>query len=200
MRHVSAGYRPVRESVPSNTPAHSGCVKRPIRRHRVSRVRHTRYTLQSGAPDHTIQLLQKDNGTSTKPMPLSEASFPKSSRRGMCHHSARCAYSSFSKRLPDPHGQRSLRPSFSLSSFSPWTKRRPRLTCCSDGKPLRRLLVGSKGGLVVVAVVWMHGTPPESCSFGSPHYSSSGVSGCTSAQWVIRGLGESNVCWIFLSM
>jgi hypothetical protein len=48
------------------------------------------------------------------------------------------------KRLPDPHGQRSFRPSFSPSSLCPWTMRTPRFTFVSDGKPLRRLLIVSK--------------------------------------------------------
>jgi hypothetical protein len=48
------------------------------------------------------------------------------------------------KRLPDPHGQRSLRPSFSDSSLLPWTMRTPRFTCISDGNPFRRLLILSK--------------------------------------------------------
>ena len=46
-----------------------------------------------------------------------------------------------------------MRPSFSVSSISPpLMKRRPRLTCVSLGKPLRRLLMvwGVKGGGVVV--------------------------------------------------
>ncbi len=47
-------------------------------------------------------------------------------------------------RLPDPQGQRSFRPTRSISSLSPWTIRRPRLTCRSDGNPFRRLLIGSK--------------------------------------------------------
>lgn len=44
-----------------------------------------------------------------------------------------------------------MRPSFSLSSISPpLMNRRPRLTCVSLGKPLRRLLIGMKGGGVFV--------------------------------------------------
>jgi hypothetical protein len=50
----------------------------------------------------------------------------------------------FLKRLPEPQGQRSLRPSFSSSSLSPWTMRTPRLTRVSDGKPRRRLFIVSK--------------------------------------------------------
>lgn len=37
------------------------------------------------------------------------------------------------KRLVEPQGQGSLRPSFSISSFSPCTKRKPFFTCVSDG-------------------------------------------------------------------
>src|SRR3546814_5316026 len=50
--------------------------------------------------------------------------------------------------LREPHGQGSLRPNFSVSSLCPWTTRRPFLTWVSEGKPLRRLLVTSKGSLV----------------------------------------------------
>jgi hypothetical protein len=48
------------------------------------------------------------------------------------------------KRLPNPHGHGSFRPSFSHKTFSPWTMRMPRPTRASDGKPLFRLLIGSK--------------------------------------------------------
>src|SRR3546814_16319338 len=50
--------------------------------------------------------------------------------------------------LLGPHGQGSLRPNFSVSSLCPGTTRRPFLTWVSEGKPLRRLLVTSKGSLV----------------------------------------------------
>lgn len=50
----------------------------------------------------------------------------------------------FLNRRPLPHGHRSFRPSFSSSCLSPWTMRMPRPTCISEGKPLRRLLIGSK--------------------------------------------------------
>ena len=50
----------------------------------------------------------------------------------------------FLNRLPEPHGQRSFLPNFSANSLSPWTIRTPRFTFVSDGKPLRRLLIGSK--------------------------------------------------------
>jgi hypothetical protein len=50
-----------------------------------------------------------------------------------------------------------LRPSFSTSSFSPpWTKRKPRLTRVSLGKPLRRFDVRSKAGQVGVFVDVLH--------------------------------------------
>lgn len=51
-----------------------------------------------------------------------------------------------------PHGHGSLRPSFSSSSFSPWTIRTPRLTLLSEGNPRRRLLIGSKKGIFRRAV------------------------------------------------
>jgi hypothetical protein len=50
----------------------------------------------------------------------------------------------FLNRLPDPHGQRSFRPNFSVSSLLPWTIRTPRFTFVSEGKPLRRFLIVSK--------------------------------------------------------
>jgi hypothetical protein len=60
----------------------------------------------------------------------------------------------FLKRRPLLHGQRSLRPSFSSSSLSPLTIRTPRLTCVSDGKPFRRLLIVSKKTAVRRSCVW----------------------------------------------
>jgi hypothetical protein len=65
----------------------------------------------------------------------------------------------FLNRLPLPHGHKSLRPSFSSSSLSPCTIRTPRLTCVSDGNPLRRLLIVSKARPFVF-VKLAHGTPP----------------------------------------
>ena len=65
----------------------------------------------------------------------------------------------FLKRLPEPQGHKSLRPSFSSSSLSPCTMRTPRLTCVSDGKPVRRLLIVSKKG-TVVEFGKVHITPP----------------------------------------
>ena len=58
--------------------------------------------------------------------------------------------------LVEPHGHGSLRPSFSISSLQPWTMRSPRLTCVSDGNPLRRLLVRSKKGAVELVSVICH--------------------------------------------
>ena len=52
-----------------------------------------------------------------------------------------------------PHGQRSFRPSFSSSSFSPCTICSPALTRLSDGKPLRRLLIASRAKAVRFVVV-----------------------------------------------
>jgi hypothetical protein len=59
---------------------------------------------------------------------------------------------------PLPHGQRSLRPSFSSSILPPFTIRTPRVTRVSEGNPRRRLLIVSKKGLVVI-VTSCHGTP-----------------------------------------
>jgi len=50
---------------------------------------------------------------------------------------------------------------FSLSSTSPWTKRRPRLTRVSEGNDFRRLDVMSKAGEVVEIAMLAHGTPPK---------------------------------------
>jgi hypothetical protein len=58
--------------------------------------------------------------------------------------------------FPDPHGQQSLRPSFSMSSMSPWTKRKSRFTCVSDGYPLRRFELTSKAGQVGELVDAVH--------------------------------------------
>ena len=71
-------------------------------------------------------------------------SVPKSSDPGSHHQRQPLLRQHFLKRLPEPQGQRSFRPSFSSSSLSPWTTRTPRLTCVSDGNPRRRLLIGSK--------------------------------------------------------
>ena len=61
-------------------------------------------------------------------------------------------------RLLLPQGHRSLRPSFSSSSLSPCTTRTPRLTCVSEGYPLRRLLMVSKKQFF--AVTSGHVAPP----------------------------------------
>lgn len=71
-------------------------------------------------------------------------SFPKSNGPAQRRQNRPDLRQHFLNRLPLPHGQRSFRPNFSLSSFSPWTIRTPRLTCVSEGKPRRRLLIGSK--------------------------------------------------------
>jgi hypothetical protein len=68
----------------------------------------------------------------------------KSSDRDRRHPNRSERRQQFRNRLPEPHGQRSCRPSFSSSSLSPCTTWRPRLTFVSDGNPLRRLLIGSK--------------------------------------------------------
>lgn len=56
----------------------------------------------------------------------------------------------------EPHGHGSLRPSFSINSLNPPTMRSPRFTCVSDGNPLRRLLVRSKKGAVVLVDMICH--------------------------------------------
>jgi hypothetical protein len=88
-------------------------------------------------------------------MSFSKSSSPDSRRRK--HPEFR---QHFLKRLPEPHGHKSLRPTFSISSLSPCTTRSPRFTCVSEGKPLRRLLMISKAGQIVVDVL-IHDTPPS---------------------------------------
>ena len=78
---------------------------------------------------------------------LSSILFPKSTRRDW-HHQKQPEWrqqSLNSLLLPQGHG--SFRPSFSSSSLLPCTIRMPRLTLVSDGKPRRRLLIGSKKGI-----------------------------------------------------
>ena len=78
----------------------------------------------------------------------------KSSGPGSRHQKRPDLRQHFLKRLPLPHGQRSLRPSFSSRSLSPRTMRTPRPTCVSDGKPFRRLLIVSKKTAVRQNCLW----------------------------------------------
>jgi len=73
--------------------------------------------------------------------------FPKSTRRDWYHQKQPECRQQRLKCLPLPQGHGSFRPSFSSSSLSPCTMRTPRLTLVSDGKPRRRLLMGSKKGI-----------------------------------------------------
>ena len=82
-----------------------------------------------------------------------EMSVPESSAAGLRHQKQPFFRQHFLKRFPEPHGHRSLRPSFSSSNLSPWTTRSPRFTCVSDGKPRRRLLIVSKKWLFVELLV-----------------------------------------------
>jgi hypothetical protein len=69
----------------------------------------------------------------------------------------------FLKRLMEPHGHRSLSPRRSTSSISPpLIVRRPRFTWVSEGKLLRRLLVGSKGE----RRLWVYVLARHDASFG----------------------------------
>jgi ribosomal protein L2 len=89
----------------------------------------------------------------------------KSIRRDWSHQRRPDRRQHFLNRNRLPHGQGSLRPSFSSSCLSPWTTRTPRLTCVSDGKPRRRLLIGSKGVILVeslIAVFVSHRSAPVS--------------------------------------
>ena len=99
-----------------------------------------------------------------------------SSRRVRCRQKQPDFRQHFLNAFAAPQGHRSLRPSFSCSSLSPWTTRWPRLTPVSDGKPLRRLLVvvkaevfgsvrfheGSPGG-------WTDATGRHSCAESAKH-------------------------------
>ena len=79
---------------------------------------------------------------------------PKSSRRDWPHQKRPDFRQHRLNRLRLPQGQRSLRPSFSSSCLSPCTTRTPRLTCVSEGKPLRRLLIVSKKTPDLGSCVW----------------------------------------------
>ena len=71
-----------------------------------------------------------------------------SSRRARRRQNRPLVMQQFLKRLPDPQGHRSLRPSFSSSTFVPCTTRSPRLTFASEGyppPPLARALESSGG-------------------------------------------------------
>lgn len=98
----------------------------------------------------------------TCPANLSRAgllSFPESSRADSLRRKQPESRQHLLNRFPDPQGQRSFRPNFSDSSLLPWTIRTPRFTFVSDGKPLRRLLIVSKKGMLV-EVLLVHGAPP----------------------------------------
>lgn len=94
-------------------------------------------------------------------------SVPESSAVGLRRQKQPFLRQHFLKRLLEPQGHRSLRPSFSSSNLSPWTTRSPRFTCVSDGNPRRRLLMFSKKWLFVVLFMIRvsHGAP----SFAAGH-------------------------------
>lgn len=85
--------------------------------------------------------------------PFVSVLLPKSTHRGWIHQKQPEWRQQRLNRLPLPHGHGSLRPSFSSSNLFPCTMRIPRLTWVSDGKPLRRLLIGSKKGIIRIFVV-----------------------------------------------
>ena len=106
-----------------------------------------------------LQPVALPSGSSVRKSPATKdgrrSSFlSKSSDLGWHHQKRPFFRQHFLKRLPLPHGQRSLRPSFSSSSLSPLTIRTPRLTCVSDGNPFRRLLIVSKKTAVRRSCVW----------------------------------------------
>jgi hypothetical protein len=81
--------------------------------------------------------------------------FPKSSDGEASRQIFLSADSSSWNLRPESQGHKSFRPSFSDNSLLPWTTLKPRLTCVSDGKPLRRLLEGSKGvRLLEINFLW----------------------------------------------
>ena len=84
--------------------------------------------------------------------PFVSVLLPKSTHRGWIHQKQPEWRQHRLNRLPLPHGHGSLRPSFSSSNLSPCTMRIPRLTWVSDGKPRRRLLIGSKKGISRVVI------------------------------------------------
>ena len=85
-----------------------------------------------------------------------DCSVPNSSRAGLRHQKQPFSRQHFLKRWPEPHEQRSLRPSFSSNTLLPWTNCVPRLTCVSGGNPRRRLLIVSKRTVVrqTARVAW----------------------------------------------
>jgi hypothetical protein len=85
----------------------------------------------------------------------------------------------FLKRLVEPQGHRSLLPRRSTSSTSPsLIVCGPRFTRASDGKPLRRLLIGSKGErLLWVCLFSWHGCLPAFVV-------------CVGSQYVLVGVGK----------
>ncbi len=93
------------------------------------------------------------------------------------------------KRLPLPQGQGSLRPTFSSSNFSPWTKRTPRFTFVSEGNPLRRFLIVSKKRPFVVGS-FGHETPSFPHTGHNieqrPRQESNLVSGTDAQRWSLR--------------
>ena len=106
-----------------------------------------------------LQPVALPSGSSVRKSPATKdgrrSSFLSKSSGLSWHHQKRPFFRQhFLKRLPLPHGQRSLRPSFSSSSLSPLTIRTPRLTCVSDGNPFRRLLIVSKKMAVRRSCVW----------------------------------------------
>jgi hypothetical protein len=60
-------------------------------------------------------------------------SFSESSNVGSRRQKQPVAMQHFLKRFLEPQGHRSFLPTFSTSSLSPWTIRRPRLTSRSEG-------------------------------------------------------------------
>lgn len=88
------------------------------------------------------------------------SSLSEKSRAGSHHQKQPRDRQHLLNRRPEPHGHRSFRPSFSSSNLSPWTIRTPRLTCVSDGKPRRRLLMISKG-ILIIMLMESHRTPPR---------------------------------------
>ena len=112
-----------------------------------------------GVLHRTVQVLALPVVRHERRLPEVVFSFPESSGPGSPRRKQPELRQHFLNSLADPHGQRSFLPTFSSSSLTPWTTRTPRFTPVSDGKPLRRLLIGSKQR-PVAEVLRVHVAPP----------------------------------------
>lgn len=125
-----------------------------------------RPTLRVGAPGNRLAVWRQ-RLICRPPGWTGDASFvSKSSRPDSSHQKRPDFKQQFRNSFRLLQGHRSFRPSFSWSNLSPWTTRTPCLTCVSEGKPLRHLLIVSKKVLFVKCKV-LHGTPPSFCEIAT---------------------------------